>query len=83
MKRWCIIKLDWLGSGDSIQRPDADYLPERYRPSCFYEDRSAAEAELFRLKKKYGGKFYLFESVGKAVESPVVPGVFHFDEDKQ
>ena len=80
MKRWCIIDLEWLGAGDEISRPDGDFLPERYRPSLFYDERAVAEAELFRLKKKYRGDFHLFESVGKIVRSPVTPGVFHLTE---
>jgi hypothetical protein len=81
MKRWCIINLQWLGAGDEIGRPNGDCLPERYRPSIFYNDRAVAEAELFRLKKKYPGDFHLFESVGKIVPSPVAPGAFHLTGD--
>ena len=81
MKRWCIINLEWLGVGDGMSRPNGDLLPERYRPGVFYDDRERAEAELFRLRKQCRGDFHLFEAVGKVVESPVAPGVFHLTGD--
>lgn len=76
MKSYCIINLpnidDWTGFG---------LIDKKYAPKMFYFDRPAAKRELFRLQKKYPeGKFYLFESVGKVVNSLVNPGAAHIEE---
>ena len=81
MKRWCIINLELLKHGKFDGTNPYEHLPERFRPGRFYQDRAAAESELFRLREAFRGDYFLFEAVGKAVESPVVPGVLHLTED--
>lgn len=76
MKSYCIINLkdihDWSAFG-RIKLKDA--------PTMFYFDREAVERELFRLQKKHPeGKFYLFESVGKVVNSLVNPDAAHIED---
>ena len=76
MKSYCIINLqdidDWTGFGR---------IDRKHAPTMFYFERADVERELFRLQKKYPeGEFYLFESVGKVVQSLVNPDAAHIEE---
>lgn len=68
MKWWLIVNLSHLD--DSRWGFDA-VIHDAYRPKYLHLDRSAAEAELLRLREKTGDEFALFESVAYA---PMVGG---------
>jgi hypothetical protein len=79
MKRWCIINLTDIWDA-AISDPfplNCEKLEDLRSPMVFYQDRDEAESKLFRLTEKYGEGFYLFESVGKVVRSPVDSKYYH------
>lgn len=82
MKRWCVINLSRIRDAEmSDWFPlDCEKLERKYRPKVFYPSREMAEDALFWLTEKHGEGFYLFEAVGKVVQSRVNKKNYHLEK---
>lgn len=82
MKYYCIINLSHLRDAQLYNGAPIgqNFLPEQWRPGCFFFNKDEAETELFRLSEKYDGEFYLFESTEMVVKSMVNLTAYHIEK---